>query len=589
MSEAPAVRTFLGDEEFPIEWEDGQKELFWVHDDLHIPNPVSPMYADIGGWWLKCDYMFRRFGTPFASDWIVKIINGYVYTAAIPAQAGLHAEASEYGARYTPRVPLDAAYPAQIGAYLGWTLPYYAENFLTWWRDRLRPEMEHNFVRFDDFDYDSASLVELAILLEDAIDMHDRHWSIHWVLNFAQFSSTLALNAAITTARGEGDHSALMGRLQSSTQNRNWDSIEELWKIKEWVKAENGAVAKEFHRPTAQDVLRALETTDAGRAFLADRIVPYQKAFGYKSMWAHEFSFTTWRENPAPIVEAIRGYLEVDYDFPAELRAVAEDLEAAKAEVMDGVPGGEAREELARALDLSLRMNPLTPDHHFYIDQGTNARVRLVLIAIGRKLAADGVLSDPEDVMYLKYNELRVLMAGAFPGDAQELVSDRRDEREAAFEVRPRDWAGTATEEAVAFPYLALWAFPEKLDRKPPESADQVPGLPASAGVVEGTARVVLSPEEFNAVEKGEIVVCRMTSPAWVVLFTKISGLVTDAGGMASHPAVVSREFGIPAVVGTSDATRRIKTGDRVRVNGSLGRVEILADNVHASAGTPEL
>ena len=153
MSEAPAVRTFFGDEEFPVEWEDGQKELFWVHDDLHIPNPVSPMYADIGGWWLKCDYMFRRFGTPFASDWIVKIINGYVYTAAIPAQAGLHAEASEYGARYA-RVPLDAAYPAQIGAYLGWTLPYYAENFLTWWRDRLRPEMEHNFVRFDDFDYD---------------------------------------------------------------------------------------------------------------------------------------------------------------------------------------------------------------------------------------------------------------------------------------------------------------------------------------------------------------------------------------------------------------------------------------------------
>ena len=91
MSEAPSVRTFFGDEEFPIEWDDGQKELFWVHDDLHIPNPVSPMYADIGGWWLKCDYMFRRFGTPFASDWIVKIINGYVYTAAIPAHAGLHA------------------------------------------------------------------------------------------------------------------------------------------------------------------------------------------------------------------------------------------------------------------------------------------------------------------------------------------------------------------------------------------------------------------------------------------------------------------------------------------------------------------
>jgi phosphohistidine swiveling domain-containing protein len=577
MSDDSVLATFFGDDEFPVQWEAGQKELFWVHDDLHIPNPVSPMYADIGGWWIKCDYMFRRFGTPFASDWISKVINGYVYTAAIPAQVGLSAETSEYGARYTPRVPLTPEDPAELGGYLGWTLPYYAEHFLGWWRGRLRPEMEHNFVRFDEYDYDGAELVELAILLEDAIDMHDRHWQIHWVLNFAQFSSTMNLNAAIAAAKGEGDHSALMGRLQSSTENRNWDSIEELWKIKEWVAKEQGEVAQAFTRPTAGDVIRALEGTEAGRAFIAEHIEPYQKVFGFKSMWAHEFSFTTWRENPAPIVEAVRGYLEVDYDFPAELAAVADDLEKAKAEVLEGVEPGEARDALQNALDLSLRMNPLTPDHHFYIDQGTNARVRLVLVAIGRKLVEAGTLDDAEDVMYLRYNELRRLMAGSNSFDAKELVSDRRDAREDAYELRPRDWVGTATEEALAFPYLSLWAFPEKLTRPAPSSAGEVPGLPASAGVVEGTARVVLSPEEFDLVERDEIVVCRMTSPAWVVLFTKISGLVTDAGGMASHPAVVSREFGIPAVVGTSDATRRITTGDRVRVNGSTGRVDILA------------
>src|SRR5919112_1858461 len=522
------LATFFGDDEFPVQWEAGQKDLFWVHDDLHIPNPVSPMYADIGGWWLKCDYMFRRFGTPFASDWVVKVINGYVYTAAIPAQPGLSAEAGEYGSRYTPRVPLDPKDPDELGQYMGWTLPYYAEHFLDWWRGRLRPEMERNFVRFDEFDYDQASLVELAILLEDAIDMHDRHWQIHWVLNFAQFSSTLALNAAIAAAKGEGDHSALMGRLQSSTVNRNWDSIEELWKIKELVKKEQGDVARAFEKATAGDVLRALQGSDAGRAFLAEHIEPYQKTFGFKSMYAHEFSFKTWREDPTPIIEAVRGLLRGDHDYPAALQAVRHDLDRAKAEVFEGVEPGPARDELERALELSLRMNPLTPDHHFYIDQGTNARVRLVLVAIGRALVNnEGKLDDPEDVMY--------------------------------------------------FRYLSLWAFPEKLERQPPETAEQVPGLAASSGVVEGTARVVLSPEEFDSVQRDEIVVCRMTSPAWVVLFTRISGLVTDAGGMASHPAVVSREFGIPAVVGTSDATRRIKTGDRVRVNGSLGRVGILA------------
>ena len=101
-------------------------------------------------------------------------------------------------------------------------------------------------------------------------------------------------------------------------------------------------------------------------------------------------------------------------------------------------------------------------------------------------------------------------------------------------------------------------------------------GLGASAGVVEGIARIVHSPEQFNQVQKGEILVCRMTNPAWVVLFTKIGGLVTDAGGALSHPAVVAREFGIPAVVGTACATDKIQTGQRIRVNGAAGVIEIL-------------
>jgi phosphoenolpyruvate synthase/pyruvate phosphate dikinase len=142
--------------------------------------------------------------------------------------------------------------------------------------------------------------------------------------------------------------------------------------------------------------------------------------------------------------------------------------------------------------------------------------------------------------------------------------------------VRPPDWLGTATESQLAFPYYTLWGFPEKFHRPPPVKAGEVNGLGASPGVVEGTARLVLSPDDFDNVQQGEIVVCRMTNPAWVVLFTKIHGLVTDAGGVASHSAVVSREFGLPAVVGTSNATERISTGDRVRVNGTSGLVEIL-------------
>jgi pyruvate,water dikinase len=101
--------------------------------------------------------------------------------------------------------------------------------------------------------------------------------------------------------------------------------------------------------------------------------------------------------------------------------------------------------------------------------------------------------------------------------------------------------------------------------------------LGGSPGVVEGVARVVLTVEQFDQVRKGDIVVCQMTNPAWVALFTKMAGLVTDAGGLTSHAAVLAREFGIPAVIGTSSATRSIKDGDRIRVNGTTGVVEILS------------
>jgi phosphohistidine swiveling domain-containing protein len=568
--------SFHGDDDFPIEWDEGEKELFWIFDDLHCPNPLSPLFFDIGGWWLTCDHMFRRFGTPFACDWIAKSINGYLYTAAVPADASIHAEATEYNSRYVPRVPRDPAHAEKIGAYLGWALPHYAENFLDWWRDRLRPEIERNFEYLDGYDMEGASLVEVAVLLEDAIDIHDRHWKIHWMLNFAQFSSTVGLNATIGEIKGEVDPN-LGGRLQSSIDDRNWDSIEGLWQMKEEIKGDKELDDAFRHRgETAKDVLGALEGSERGRQFLTERVEPYQQEFGYHAIWSHEFAFPTWKETKTPTIEALRGYVETDYDYPATIAAVKEDLEAAVAELMDGVEG-EDRERLQAALDLSLRMNPLTPDHHFYIDQGTNARLRIIAVAIGRKLVEAGLLDDPEDVIYLKYNELRVFMANPDSIDARSLVSDRRDEHEHAYTIRPREWVGTATQTALDFPYNALWGFPEKFYREAPKTTGDLQGLAASPGIAEGTARYVGSLDDFDQVQKGEILICQMTNPAWVVLFTKIAGLVTDAGGAVSHPAVVAREFGIPAVVGTSNATERIKTGDRVRVNGATGVVEILA------------
>ena len=115
----------------------------------------------------------------------------------------MRAEATEYQARYAPRVPRDGEYAGAIGAYLASCCRTTPRTSSTGGRDRLRPEIERNFAYLDGQDTDGASFAELAVLFEDAIDIHDRHWKIHWMLNFAQFSATTALNAAVEEARGE--------------------------------------------------------------------------------------------------------------------------------------------------------------------------------------------------------------------------------------------------------------------------------------------------------------------------------------------------------------------------------------------------
>jgi pyruvate,water dikinase len=187
-----------------------------------------------------------------------------------------------------------------------------------------------------------------------------------------------------------------------------------------------------------------------------------------------------------------------------------------------------------------------------------------------------GALDAPDDVVFFRYNDLRVFMGDPKAMDGRAIVARAKAAREKAYTFRPKEWVGTVTATQLAFPYLNLWGFPDKFYRKESTVAGQISGIGASPGVVEGIARVVLREDQFDDVRAGDILVCQMTNPAWVVLFTKIVGLVTDAGGTVSHPAVLSREFGIPAVVGTSVATQQIKNGDRVRINGVSGVVEIL-------------
>jgi phosphohistidine swiveling domain-containing protein len=556
------IDQFFGDATTPIEWKDEEEKKlhFWL-DDLHCPQPISPMWFDIGGWWLTCGYMYRRFGVPFGKDWVAKTVNGYLMSAVVPRPAEEEAE---------------------LWSYYNMVMPVYADKFLDWWKRRYLPEILRNFEYLDTFPMESSSLPELMILLEEAIDIQERHWRLHWMLNLAQFQASITFESVLVPLIGE-QHKPLVGRILVSDEDRNWDSVRELWTLKEKVK-KSAVLQRAFDdNETADGVMRALGTSEDGRALLQE-IDSYKNEYGNKSMYAHEYLYTTWRENPTPIVEALRGYLLSDYDYEKDVRQLRANRDAAIKEMWSLVPAGTSQEDkdkLKTALDLALKMTPLTPDHHFYMDQGTYARMRLVLMGVGRKLVELGGLTQPDDVMFLKYDELRKLSANLKTFDAKSLIKERRTEREKAFAIRPRLWAGTITDWSMyGEPYKqVLWDWPgiyERSKNAAAQPAGSLKGLGASAGVFEGPARVVESAEQFDQVKKGDVLVCKMTSPAWVVLFTKIGGLITDSGGALSHPAVVSREFGIPAVVGTRTGTQAIKTGQRVRLNGASGLVEIL-------------
>lgn len=566
MAESQVLGTFLGDASFPVQWKDEEeKKLHWYYDDLHCPNPISPMYASIGWWGPTIEYMYRRFGAPFGKYWLGKIVNGYLYTAVVP------------------REPEEAGL---IAPYYGLVMPTYANEFLDWWKARYLPEIERNFDYLDNFPTETASLSQLMVYLEEAVDIAERHLRLHWILNLAQFQASMDFGGVVGEVFGKVDPE-LIGRILISVEDRNWDAIKGLWELKEHVKVDPDLKAV-FARETAREILPALEGSAHGKEFLKD-VRAYAKEFGVKTMYCHEFINKQWVEDITPIVETIKAYVATDYNYPAVHERARVDQKAAIEQLRSIMPEAATQEQRAKfekSLDLVLKMMPLTPNHHFYLDQGTNGRMRLVFLAVGRHLVRAGLIADPEDVLFLTYDQLRYFAANpktaqnpnGFDGNA--IIKQARRAREDEWKLHPVDWVGTVTHWSLyEEPYKTLWGYPDRFlnaAAKAVEPADVIKGLAAARGCVEAKARIVKGPEEFDQVKQGEVMVCIMTNPAWVVVFTKLAAVVCDSGGVLAHPAIVSREFGIPAVVGTTNATKRIKTGDLVRVNGSTGVVEVL-------------
>jgi rifampicin phosphotransferase len=283
-------------------------------------------------------------------------------------------------------------------------------------------------------------------------------------------------------------------------------------------------------------------------------------AHGFHGPLEGELSSHVWREDPSPLRKMIAEYTALDDAAdPRRQAAKAEREHADTARAVIAAVPASRRPAVRLLLTLAARRILLRGAVKRAFLQSLDA-CRAAARRAGEHLAAAERIEQPDDVFYLVVPELSDRSAA----DLRDLVTRRRERRAE---------------------YQALLPLPEMWRGAPPvvsRSSDEevvesgmVTGIGVSPGQAEGVARVLMTPD-FEAVEPGEILVAPTTDPGWSSVMFISCALVVDIGGALSHAAVVAREMGVPCVVNTRDGTRRIRTGDRVRVNGDTGTVEIL-------------
>lgn len=284
---------------------------------------------------------------------------------------------------------------------------------------------------------------------------------------------------------------------------------------------------------------------------------------GYHGPDEGQLHSVTWREDPAPVLARLEGYRAVGLDDARspQVRAAEQERvrEAATAELLERSPRWR-RGSLRLVVRLTARWLSLREQgkagYLLTFDVGKAAARRL-----GELLTARGVIDDPADVFFLTFDEL----AARGEGPHQEAVTRRRALYTRRLAQRlPKSWVGLPE---------VIETATDTVERAPAGAV--ITGVAASAGVAEGRARVVRDPATTD-LDDGDILVCEATDPSWVSLFLVAGAVVTDFGGMLSHGPIVARELGIPCVCGTENGSARIRDGQRIRVDGSQGTVEVV-------------
>lgn len=297
-----------------------------------------------------------------------------------------------------------------------------------------------------------------------------------------------------------------------------------------------------------------------------DAICAYLNKYGMRCAGEIDITRTRWSEKPTTLVPMILGNIK-NFEPNAGKRKFEQGREEAlkkEQELLDRlkqVPDGEQKaKETKRMIDLIRNFSGYR-EYPKYSIVNRYFVYKQALLKEAEQLVQAGVIHEKEDIYYLTFEELHEVVRTN--NLEYQIINKRKDEYKLYEKLTPPRVI-TSDGEIIAGEY--------KRENLP---ADAIVGLPVSSGVIEGRARVILNMEEAD-LEDGDILVTSFTDPSWTPLFVSIRGLVTEVGGLMTHGAVIAREYGLPAVVGVENATKLIKDGQRIRVHGTEGYIEIL-------------
>jgi pyruvate,water dikinase len=300
------------------------------------------------------------------------------------------------------------------------------------------------------------------------------------------------------------------------------------------------------------------EARDAIRAWL--------DKYGMRGVGEIDITRPRWSERPSMLLPTLLGNVR-NFEPGAAKRRFEQGLQEAwkkEQELLEhlrALPDGEQRAaEVKRMID-RVRTFAGYREYPKYFMVSRYFVYKQAVMEEAERLVQAGVLRDKEDIFYLRFEEIQDVLR---TNRADEQLIRERKDAFASYQALTPPRVITSDGEVVAGAY-----------RREDLPAGALAGLPVSAGTIEGRARVILDMAEAD-LEAGDILVTAYTDPSWTPLFVAIKGLVTEVGGLMTHGAVIAREYGLPAVVGVEHATRLIRDGQRIRVHGTEGYVEIL-------------